>query len=183
MFHFVLEVIALTGSLGYYIIRSFISQTPLLPHSDDCIKEIQFTYLSQSFLICFVTYVIGEFILMYLIDNFIIVGLYVTIWFIPASIYTFLGIKKGLMVWGTKKAEKTGLRAFKKRVFVGSIFFGIVVGRDFVFNNGVFKPIGILWILGLSVGWGIPFYLIMKALINKSELNSDNELKKAEDDH
>ncbi|MCS4476454.1 hypothetical protein JQ032_15100 [Clostridium botulinum] len=49
-----------------------------------------------------------------------------------------------------------------------------------LWKNRSFNPIGIVRILGMAALWGIPFYFIMKLLINNSEKNSDRELEKAE---
>jgi len=130
----------------------------------------------------FFIYIYGEFILMFGFNKIAISTMYIAVWFIPACIITVQMLKKGLFIWGSKKVEKKATKSFKKNVIIGSLCFGIIMGGKELFSNGAFNPKGILWILGYALGWGIPFYFMMNALIKTSEKKADNELKKIEEE-
>lgn len=178
--HYILELIAIITSIGYLIVRSLLKKIPIFYSEDECIKELQNTYRTHSFYGCFWVYVMGEFILLLLSRESVEILGYVFIWFIPSVIITVKLVKRGLLVWGSKNREKKGIVGFKKRVLLGSLFFGVFMGWDFLWKDGNFQPVGILWSIGMAVGWGIPFYFIMKLMISKGEKNSDKELAKAE---
>lgn len=179
--HYILELIAIITSIGYLIFRSLLNRIPIFSSEDECIKELQNTYRTNSFYICFWVYIVGEFILVLISGQEVeIVGFYVLIWLIPSIIITVKSIKRGLFIWGSKNREKRGMVSFKKRVLLGSLFFGIFTGWSNLWNDGIFQPMGIVWVIGRAIGWGIPFYFVMKLMISKGEKNSDKELEKAE---
>ncbi|MBU3153724.1 hypothetical protein LL037_18160 [Clostridium estertheticum] len=180
---YILEIIAILGSIGYLLIRTYITGIPLFRHSDKCVHEIQNRYVMHSFYICFITYVFGEFILMFVFDKWILSSTYVLVWIIPACIYTFKIVKNGLFVWGSKKAEVAGVKSFKVRVAIGSIFYGVVMEWKVLFKNNNFHPIGLILVIMMAIGWGIPFYFIMKSIKNKSERHSNNELMEIEQEN
>lgn len=177
---FILEIVAVFGSIGYVCIRLAAIQVPLFTKSDEIISEIQNRYRAHGFYICFATFVFGEFILMFVFDKVLITALYILVWSVPSIIYTVLVIKKGVFILGSKRTEKSSMSSFKKRVVIGSGFFGIVCGWSFLFKDGSFQPMGLLAVAGMAVGWGIPFYFIMKAMIKKSESIADKKVKEAE---
>lgn len=179
--NYILELIALIGSIGYLLVRSKPNGIPIFSSKDECIKEFQNTYRTHSFYVCFWVYIIGEFILLFIPGQELeMVIFYIFIWFIPSLIITVKSIKKGLFIWGTKIRKKTGIASFKKRVLIGSLFFGLFTAWGHLWKNGIFHPMGILFILGAAATWGIPFYFIMTLMMSKSEKNSDKELEKAE---
>lgn len=49
-----------------------------------------------------------------------------------------------------------------------------------LFKGGVFHPEGILWILGLAVMWGVPFYLIFAGFMKVAEKRADKILEEQE---
>ncbi|MCC5424158.1 DUF6773 family protein [Clostridium botulinum] len=180
--NYILELVATIGAMGYLIFISIINHIPIFSSEDQCIRELQNKYRTYSFNICFWVYVFGEFILLLIQGEefYKIVGFYFLIWFIPSIIITRKLIKKGLFVWGSKKREKNGMKSFRKHCILGSLFYGIFMKWDSVWKDGTFNPKGILYILGMAVFWGMPFYFIMKLLISNSEKNSDKELEEAE---
>ena len=66
---YILEVIAITGSIGYLLIQTTITKIPLLTSPDECIQEIQNRYRKTCFDICFKTYIFGELILMFVFKS------------------------------------------------------------------------------------------------------------------
>ncbi|APC40865.1 DUF6773 family protein [Clostridium estertheticum] len=180
---YILEINAILGSSGYLFIRTYVTGIPLFKHSDKCIHEIQNRYIMHSFYICFIIYVFGEFILMFAFDKLILSSTYVLVWIIPACIYTFKIVKNGLFVWGSKKAEVAGVKSFKVRVAIGSIFYGVVMEWKVLFKNNSFHPIGLVLVIIMAIVWGILFYFIMKSIRNKSERHSNNELMEMEQEN
>ncbi|KEI90853.1 DUF6773 family protein [Clostridium botulinum] len=180
--NYILELVATIGAMGYLIFISIINHIPIFSSKDQCIRELQNKYRTHSFNICFWVYIVGEFILLLIQGEefYKIIGFYLLIWFIPSIIITRKLIKKGLFVWGSKKREKNGIKSFRKRCILGSLFYGIFMKWDSVWKDGIFNPKGILYILGMAAFWGIPFYFIMKLFMDNSEKNSDRELEKAE---
>lgn len=174
---YILEMVAIVGSLGYLLIRSIITQIPVIGYSDECIQELQNSYRAHSFNICFFLYVFGEFILFFIFDKLEVATLYIPIWSIPAFIYTVYSIKNGLFIWGSKKKQVNNIKSFKRNTIIGSLFYGTVVGGNHLFDNGKFNPMGIVTIIMLALMWGIPFYFIMKVLIKESEKCANDELK------
>ena len=49
-----------------------------------------------------------------------------------------------------------------------------------LFQDGAFHPEGLLWVLGMAAGWGIPFYLIMMGFMKISEKMADKKAMKKE---
>jgi hypothetical protein len=179
--NYILELIALIGSIGYLLVRSKLNGIQIFSSKDECIKEFQNTYRTHSFYICFGVYIIGEFILLFIPGQELeVIIFYILIWFIPSLIITIKAIKKGLFIWGSKSRKKIGIASFKKRVLIGSLFFGLFTAWRHLWQNGMFHPIGIVYILGAAATWGIPFYFIMTLMMSKSEKISDKELDKAE---
>lgn len=178
---FLLEGLALFMSLGYYLIANYMKGILFAKPIDDCIKEIKDHIGMISFMICFWIYIIGEFILMLIFnDQIISISFYFLIWLLPAVILTFQYIRKGLFIMGTKKAKSVGMKKFKKKVIIGSLFYGIFTEYPHLLNNGNISLTGILWILGSSLVWGIPFYFIMKLLVSTSEKYADEQLEQSE---
>ncbi|APQ96704.1 DUF6773 family protein [Clostridium botulinum] len=180
--NYILELVAIIGSIGYLIFISIVNHIPIFSSEDQCIKELQNKYRTYSFNICFCVYVVGEFILLLIQGEefYRIIGFYLLIWFIPSIIITRKLIKKGLFVWGSKKRKKNGIKEFRKHCILGSLFYGVFMEWSSLWKNRSFNPIGIVRILGMAALWGIPFYFIMKLFMDNSEKNSDRELEKAE---
>jgi len=90
-------------------------------------------------------------------------------------------LKKGWMVWGSKKREDTGKKAFGKSVIIGSLIFGLIMGIPELIEHGIFYVKGWLTILGLAAFWGILFYFSMLGMIKLSEKNADKAVKEQEE--
>ena len=90
-------------------------------------------------------------------------------------------LKKGWMVWGSKKREVTGKKEFGKRVIIGALFFGLIMGVPELIANGIFYVKGWLMILGMAAMWGILFYFAMLGLIKFSEKKADKLVQEKEE--
>ena len=81
-----------------------------------------------------------------------------------------------MLVWGSKKAKVKRIKSFKLNVVIGSVLFGLLTQWKFLFKNNSFNPTGLIFVAIAAIVWGIPFYFIMKGMINKSEKIADNQL-------
>lgn len=173
---YMLEIIALVGSIGYLLIKTSIAKIPLFESPDDCIKEIQNSYRKTCFTICFQTYILGELIIIFILNKSTIACVYIIYWSIPSLIYTFVAIRQGLVVWGSRKLKVKRIKSFKIHTVIGSFMFGIVTEWKSLFYNNQFNPKGMLFVFIAATAWGIPFYFIMKYIVNKSEKIADKQL-------
>lgn len=174
---YVIEILCFVISGGYIIFSLSKFRIGLFSSSDDVISEIRKSILAKGFMICFWIAIVGEFVLLILgFLKGIDVLLYSISWGIPSVIITSYSIKNGLLLWGGHKRKSSGKSALAKRTIIGAIFFGIVMGSPELYKGGTFHAIGILWIIGMAFGWGLPFYLLFKAMINLGEKNADKQV-------
>ena len=179
-----LEIIALVASLVYIIVNELRNGILFVKNKDEELLNIHNGILAKAEMIIFYIIVVGEFFYLFLAVEYLfwVIADFV-IWMIPAVIQTVVSIKNGWFIWGSKQKEIKGKKDFRKRVVIGSLFYGIIVGFPSLYSSdGVFQPEGILRILGLAVAWGIPFYLIMVALMKISEKKADKKLEEQVDD-
>ncbi|MBU5483908.1 hypothetical protein KQI86_06170 [Clostridium sp. MSJ-11] len=176
--NYILEIAAITVSMGYLISNSLINGIPIFSSDDECINELQNKYRARSFEICFYTYVFGEFIALLVPGQALgITALYILIWIVPSAIFTVKAVKRGLLIWGGENRKKKTIVDFKKRVILGSLFYGTFMRWEYLWEQGKFQPMEILKILGAAAMWGIPFYFTMKLIISNGEKKSNKELE------
>ena len=198
-YNFALELLCLVPAWGYVLLARAQKGIPVIKEKDDALLSIRDAIHSKAFMISFWVIIIGELIYMFVVtDYFSRYGImqpdtegwtremtwmcvYLAVWFIPAIIITVYTLKKGWMIWGSKKREVTGKKEFGKRVIIGSLFFGLIMGVPELIENGIFYAKGWLMILGLSVFWGILFYFSMLGMIKLSEKNADKAVKEQEE--
>lgn len=179
IFNYSIELVAILSSGCYIIFMAITNKVSLLSDSDDCIKELKNKWYSNGFAIYFYIFIFGELILMMIsAESFKIIWLYVLVWLIPSLIFTIKAVKEGLILWGGKSRKENTLSSFRKRVMIGSLFFGVMVRFEYLWIDGKFQQVEILRIIIAAIMWGIPFYFIMKLLISTGEKNSDKNLKK-----
>ena len=145
-YNFILEILCLVPAWGYALIKRAQSGILVMKEKDDALLSIRDAIHSKAFMISFWVIIIGEVFYMFMMtDYFSRYGIiqpdevswpremtwlvvYLAIWLVPAIIVTVNTLKKGWMVWGSRKREVTGKKAFGKRVVVGSLFFGLIMG-------------------------------------------------------
>lgn len=159
-----------------YVTLTFYYGVPFKPSHDEQVAELQNKLGANCFYMTSFLFVFLEVFFLSLADDMRHMLGHVIIWFIPTLIFTIQVIGKGLFIWGGKSKRTLSLKSMKLRVFLGSVFFGIFVGWDFMFIDGVFIPKGMLWVIGLAVGWGIPFYFVMKLMVDFSEKKADKKI-------
>lgn len=176
-----LEAISLIAGSVVFLFGEISKGILFVRKSDDALKDMHRAVMKNVFMTMFFVFIFGEFVLFCINPEYWrFLWSVLLLWLVPALIITIVSIKNGWMVWGTKKKEKTAKSALAKRTVVGALFFGIFVGWNMLFKDGVFQPTGILWILALAAGWGVPFYFIMVAMVSKGEKQADKGLKMVE---
>lgn len=178
LYMYILDMVTLSASIGYVVIALTVRGLLFHPCVDEQMRMNRDKIFTNGFAILFGFLVYGEFILYQLhpVANLYLYS-YLIVWFIPALVATIVMLKKGWFVWGTTKRKEEGMKGFRKRVMIGALFFGAFVGKDFLVSDGVFHVTGILWVLGLTLMWGVLFYFTMKACLNISEKNADKLVK------
>ena len=198
-YNFILEIACLVPAWGYAISKRAQSGILVLKEKDDALLSIRDAINSKAFMISFWVIIIGEVFYMFAATDYfspdasihaaeevwtrelIWMLVYLAVWFVPAIIITVGMLKKGWMVWGSKKRETVGKKAFAKRVVVGALFYGLIMGLPELIKHGIFYVKGWLMILGMAAGWGILFYFAMLGMIKLSEKNADKAVKEQED--
>lgn len=180
-----LELISLAANWIFCVVSELKYGILFLKNKDEELLSIHHKILSKAMMISFWIIIIGEFLFVFIGNEFIKwVLLYFVIWGIPALIILFFAIKNGWLIWGTKNKEKNGKKELKKRTAIGAILFGVVMGFPMLFQDGVFHPEGLLWVFGLAAGWGIPFYLMFAGIMKLAEKKADKnvDMKEIEDE-
>ncbi|GAA4654812.1 hypothetical protein GCM10023142_19500 [Anaerocolumna aminovalerica] len=178
---YIIEILCFTISCIYMIISLSKYSIKLFTKYDDELKEIKTKILSKCGMICFWIIILGEFVLLFpgylqTID----ILFYALIWGIPALCITFYSIKHGLLIWGGTKRKASGKNDLAIRTSIGAIFYGILMGGSKLYSAGTFHASGFIWIIGLALGWGLPFYFIFNLFVNQGEKNADRQVKEAE---
>lgn len=178
-----LEIIALVTSVVFFIVSEARNGILFEKNKDEELLNIHYGILAKAEMIIFYIVVTGELFYLFLAKEHVEwIFSYLAICMIPAFIQSIVSIKNGWFIWGSKQKEVKGKKDFKKRVVIGSLFYGVLVGFPFLYKDGVIHPEGILWILGLAIGWGIPFYFIMLGIMKISEKKADKKLEEQVED-
>lgn len=197
-YNFVIEIACLVPSWGYVLIKRAQNGILVIKEKDDALLTIRNAILSKAFMISFYVIIVGELFYMFAVtDYFSRYGIipsdeeiwtrdmtwmfvYLVVWFVPAIIITVFTLKKGWLIWGSKKREATGKKNFGIRVIIGSLFYGLIMGLPELIEHGIFYVKGWLMILGLAVFWGILFYFAMLGVMKYSEKKADKAVEEQE---
>lgn len=191
-YNFILEIVCIVPSVGYALVKRSSNGVLFLKEKDEALVTIRNGIMAKAFNIALNVLITGELVYMFFIIGVLKVGdvdwcremtwlsVYLIIWFVPSLIVSVLTVKKGWMVWGSKKREVTGKKAFAKRTAIGALFFGILMGVVEVIENGFSMKVLVL-VFGTGAMWGILFYFMMLATIKISEKNADKAVKKQEE--
>ena len=198
-YNFILEILCLVPAWSYALVKRAQSGILVIKEKDEALLSIRDAIHSKAFMISFWVIITGELFYMFAVtDYFSRYGIidpdtvswtreltwmvvYLAVWFVPAMIVTVNTLKKGWLIWGSKKREVTGKKEFGKRVVIGSLFFGLVMGLPELIANGIFYVKGWIMIFGMAAMWGILFYFAMLGLIKFSEKNADKRVKEEEE--
>lgn len=173
-----LGLLSFVISSGYVIIQKARKGLFFLKEKDEVLESINQSILATGFTIDFWILIIGEFLLMFL-------NLEYTWWYviylltvmIPSLIITIFSIKNGWLIWGGQKRQEVGKKELRKGVVIGALFFGIVMSFPELYHDGTFHAEGILWLLGMAIMWGVPFYFIFSLLVDAGEKKADKQIK------
>lgn len=190
-YNFILEILCLVPSWGYAVIKRAKNGILFLKEKDDALLTIRNEIMSKAYMIAFRILTTGQLVYLFFVEAVLMpeelswiremtwLVVYLGVDFVTALIVTVFTIKKGWLIWGSKKREVAGKKNFAKRTAVGALFFGVCMGFFDVLENG-FSMQTVTLTLGTGAMWGILFYFSMLAVIKVSEKNADKAVKEQE---
>jgi hypothetical protein len=190
-YNFILEILCLVPAWGYAIVKRVQSGILFLKEKDEALLSIRNEIMSKAYMLAFKIHIFGELVYMFFVIGVLKpeeawsremtwMTLYLAIWFLPALIITIFTLKKGWMVWGSKKREETGKKNFAIRTAFGGLMFGAMMGVVEILENGFSSKVLII-VLACGATWGILFYIVMILSIKLSERNADKRVKEEEE--
>ena len=182
---YALEIIVELTMILYFLVKESQSGILFMDKKDEATQTLHEGVLAKAFNIAFNIVVEGEFLLMFGLliwarEYFFWMCSYFVIWVPAALIITVLSIKRGWLVWGTKKKKQEGTKAFGKRVVIGSLGYGCFMGVFLMIMTGGFSVKYLVMMPIMAAMWGIPFYFIMLFLVKRAEKQADKKLEEVE---
>jgi len=182
---YALEIIIELTMILYFLVKESQSGILFMNKRDEATQTLHEAVLAKAFNLAFNIVVEGEFLLMFGLliwarEDFFWVLSYLVIWVPAALIITVLSIKRGWLVWGSKKKEQEGTKAFGKRVVFGSLGYGCFMSVFFMIMTGEISLKLLALIPIMAAMWGIPFYFIMLLFVKKAEKQADKQLEAVE---
>lgn len=182
---YALEIIIELTMILYFLVKESQSGILFMNKRDEATQTLHEAVLAKAFNLAFNIVVEGEFLLMFGLliwakEYFFWVLSYLVIWVPAALIITVLSIKRGWLVWGSKKKEQEGTKAFGKRVVFGSLGYGCFMSVFFMIMTGEISLKLLALIPIMAAMWGIPFYFIMLLFVKKAEKQADKQLEAVE---
>ncbi len=190
--NYILDILCLVPAWVYVLVRKASNGLLLVKEKDDELRTFNNEILAKGYMVTFWFLILGELIYFYLVvgykhmEEFVWpreltwVIMYIVAWFIPALVYTVMAIKKGWIIWGTKKREVTGKKQLAKSTALGALFFGIVMGLPDMFKGGSFHPEAIWTMLAMGATWGLLFFIMFAGVMKIAEKNADKVVKEKE---
>lgn len=180
---YVLELMCLVVGALIVIVDEKRKGILFVKEKDEVLQTLHEETLTKAFSVNSWIIIMGELILMlallaFAAKYFFWVLSYFFIWLPPSLIVTIVSMKRGWLIWGTKKREETGKKEFIKRVIIGSAFFGLFMAFPSIFRGGSFHPSGLLLALGMGASWGIMFYILFIGMMKIAEKNADKNVEK-----
>lgn len=170
--------VLLIGIGGMVLLRSLKG---LWSRGDEVLRQMDEELLSKLFMVLFWLVVMGEFVLFFADGaNWRWYVPYLAVWGIPALYVVVRSLRSGLVVWGSKKAERNGKLQLMKRTAIGALFFGLVMGGPDCFREGAFQLSGLWKVLGMAACWGVVFYLGMVLFLKVGEKSADRLVANAD---
>ena len=181
---YALEIIIELTMIFYFLVKESQMGILFMNKKDEATQTLHESVLAKAFNIAFNIVVEGEFLLMFGLliwakEYFPWMCSYLVIWVPAALIITVASIKRGWLVWGSKKKEQEGTKAFGKRVVIGSLAYGVIMGVFMMLSHG-FSVKYLVMMPIMAAMWGIPFYFIMLFLVKKAEKQADKKLEEVE---
>lgn len=191
-YNFILEFLCMVPAVSYALVKRASNGVLFLKEKDEVLLSIRNEIMSKAYMVAFWILTTGQLVYMYFVIGVLMPDeitwiremtfavVYLVIDFVPSLIISIITVKKGLMVWGSKKREVTGKKEFAKRTAIGALFFGIMMGVLDIFENG-FTTKTLTMMISAGALWGILFYILMLAVIKISEKNADKAVKEQEE--
>ena len=182
---YALEIIVELTMILYFLVKESRSGILFMNKKDEATQTLHEGILAKAFNLAFNIVVDGEFLLMFGLliwarEYFFWCLSYLVIWVPAALIITVLSIKRGWLVWGSKKKEQEGTKALGKRVVIGSLGYGCFMSVFFMIMTGEISLKLLALIPIMAAMWGIPFYFIMLLFVKKAEKQADKQLEEVE---
>ena len=179
---YLLEISTLVVGALVWLVEELSYGILFVKEKDEMLKELANKAKADAFMAMFWVVLCGELLYLFVVDKayFLWVLSYVASW-LPCALYiTIASVSEGLLIFGSRKKEKNIKKILAFRTFIASIFFGLIMGSGFCFHGGTFDPKGLVYILYLAAGWGIPFYLACVAIMKLSEKKADKKMEDME---
>lgn len=190
-YNFILEILCLVPAWGYVLVKRAQNGILVLKEKDEMLCTLRDEIMSKAYMIAFKIQIFGELVYMFFVIGVLKpeeawsremtwVALYLLVWFLPSLIVTVFTLKKGWMVWGSKKREETGKKNFAVRTAFGGLMFGVMMGIVELLENGFSSKVFVI-VVACGATWGILFYIFMMISIKISEKNADKLVKEKEE--
>lgn len=191
-YNFILEILCLVPAWSYALVRRISNGVLFLKEKDEVLLSIRNEIMAKAYMVAFWVLTTGQVIYMFFVMGMLMqddiawiremtwLVVYLAVDFITALIISIFTVKKGWLVWGSKKREVTGKKEFAKRTALGALMFGVMMGVLDILENG-FSVQTIVLTIGAGAFWGILFYFAMLAVIKISEKNADKDVKEKEE--
>lgn len=178
-----LDILCAVVGLLVWLVEEMRYGTLFVKEKDQVLKELANKARREAFTSILWIILIGECIFFYVTGmQYIVWTLAYFLTVMPAClIITIVSLKEGLLAFGSKKREVNTKKSFRFRTVIGSVIFGVLTGLDFYYKDGVFNAKGLISIPLLALGWGVPFYFLMLAMIKGAEKKADQQVKELED--
>ncbi|MBP3610664.1 MAG: hypothetical protein J6J42_10050 [Lachnospiraceae bacterium] len=192
--NFLLEILCLVPSWAYLLVKGSSNGVLWLKEKDEALCGIRDEIASKAYMTGFWILTTGQLVYMYYVMCVVMADgirwcmemnwelVYLATNLIPALIISIFSVKKGWLVWGSKKREVTGKKEFAKRTVLGALVFGVLMGLPEVFKEGGLRLETVLMMLGMGAAWGVLFYFAMIAVVKISEKNADKAVKEKEEE-
>ncbi|MBP3618000.1 MAG: hypothetical protein J6J38_08180 [Lachnospiraceae bacterium] len=188
---YALEIVSLMAGVVCFLFQELRNGILFVKKKDDALSELHNAALTKAMMTQFWIMVVGECIPVYLCayveelqQYFWWFASYMLVIAPVTVIITVVSIKKGLIVWGGKKQEKTGKKKFAITTVFAALLYGVLMEAFFgfrhVYHDGAFHAEGLLWIVGSGAFWGILFYFAMLGVIKISEKQANKRVQEAD---
>lgn len=178
LYMWIIEVGTLLVNIVYVVANRASKGILYVKEKDSAIKAVNNAILSKAFIIDMYIVLLGEVIVMFIAvkdnkDYILWLALYIAVWIIPALIITIVSLKNGWILWGGKNRRKSQKKTFTLRVIAGAVIYGALMGSFSIFEKGYFEISDIYYIIGMTVFWGVGFYILMTVMVNIGEKRSE----------
>lgn len=179
---FITELFIFTVPTLYLFIKRSSLNLPLIINKklkkDEYIEQNINKIYNHCFIICFIFCLSSAFVRTFFLKDYLNSAYDMAIFLIPGFYLTFINIKNGVYVYGSKKVEKKSIKRLKISLIFSSILYGILVNWNNLFINGRFTPNSISDVIISAITWGIVMYLLERLFYKLSGKMADKHIDK-----